>query len=177
MAIIIYGWYRFARSVVAYRRDYCLSCDAERTAFQRRAFYVLHVFWLPLLPLGFWRAWQCAACAGDPHVLPGTRRSILWLCVACLALLAVAFWAGPLRVESSDAAFIWSLRVIFPLATLAAAWALLRRPPDAKLSDKLRTVQPLLDPTCPLCGVMLMPSEPRWRCPKCGIERAALPAS
>ncbi len=174
--LVIHGYYRFARRLAAYRRDYCLSCNAEGLALQRRAFYVLHVFWVPLLPVGFWRSWHCATCGRDPHVLPGVRRSIRWAVVACLALLAFAFWAGPLRVESSDAAFIWSMRVLLPLVTLTALWALLRRPPDVELRAKLRAVQPLLDPTCPLCGVMLLPHEPRWRCPQCGIERAALAA-
>jgi len=173
--LILHGMYHWRRRRVAYRNDYCLRCEVPRLSFQHRTFDVLHVFWIPLLPLGFWKRWHCGTCGSDPHAHVRTRRSLKWAGVGVLALISLSAWAVSPAEQPQDAPIIWAMRMCGPLAAAAAAWATARSPPDVKLADKLRAVVPIVDPHCPVCGVMLFPEEPAWSCPSCGIRRRALP--
>jgi hypothetical protein len=175
--LIIHGTYSWWRKLVAYRNDYCLTCSAERVAFQHRTWDFLHVFWVPLVPLGPWKRWHCGVCGQNPHASQATRKSLKWVGVVCLALFSLAPWGVSTREKRDDEAFIWIVRLGGPVVTAWAAWATLKSPPDVRLKDRLRAVAPLMDSTCPMCNVMLFPSEPAWRCPSCGIQRKALPAA
>jgi hypothetical protein len=175
--LIVHGTYSWGRRLVAYRNDYCLRCDAQRLAFQHRTFDVLHVFFVPLVPLGLWKRWHCSVCGNDPHVSGRTRKSLKWAGVAILLLMSVSGWAVSTREKPEDAAFIWGMRILAPAAFAWALWATLKAPPEVKLEERLRAVPPNMDSTCPVCRVMLLPSEPAWQCPQCGMRRGALPAT
>src|SRR5262249_35658489 len=90
--LVVYGIYKVARRIVAFRNDYCLSCAAPRLAYRHRTFDILHVFWLPVLPLGMWKRWHCSACGNDPHRQFRTSRGMKWLGIALLAFFALVFW-------------------------------------------------------------------------------------
>jgi hypothetical protein len=64
---IIYGTYRLAPRLVAYRNDWCNHCDRRVLAHQWRSFYLGHLFWIPFLPLGFHKVWRCKVCAKNPR--------------------------------------------------------------------------------------------------------------
>jgi hypothetical protein len=172
--LILHGTYSWWRRIVAYRNDYCLTCSAERMAFQHRTFDVHHVFWIPILPLGLWKRWHCTECGQDPHASPRTRKSLKWAGVACLAFFTLSAWMVSPAEKPEDTVFIWVVRLAGPLATAWAAWATARSPAGERLKEKLRGVRPLMDTACPLCRVTLFPSEPAWHCPQCGIRRTAL---
>jgi hypothetical protein len=55
--ILVHGFYRFKPKRVAFRNDFCLACAKAVRAFQVRTFDVLHVFWIPLLPV--WHRPKC----------------------------------------------------------------------------------------------------------------------
>ena len=172
--LIVHGVYYFRRTRVSYRNDYCLSCDGPRLAFQYRTFDVAHVFWIPVLPLGFWRRWNCAECGADPHASTRSRPTLLWLGVLCLVFMTVAFWMAPPRGSMEDVVVAWCFRIGGPIATIAAIRSILNRPEGVNLRERLRAVEPNMSALCPFCDVELEPRHPRWRCPSCGIERAAL---
>lgn len=52
--IVAYGFYSWFPRRTAFRRDYCRVCKCETTSFLLRTFKVFHLFWIPLVPLGFW---------------------------------------------------------------------------------------------------------------------------
>jgi hypothetical protein len=174
--LIIHGIYSWGRRRVAYRNDYCLTCDALRIAFQHRTVDVLHVFWIPVLPLGVWWRWHCALCGQDPHAHVRTRRGYKWAGAAVLLLMALSGWAVSPDEKPDDAIFIWVMRLGGLAAAGWAAWAAANSPPDRQLKDMLRAVQPILDAECPVCGDTLLPIEPAWTCRRCGLARRALPA-
>jgi hypothetical protein len=175
--LIVHGTYSWGRKLVSYRNDYCLTCNAQRLSFQHRTFDVLHLFWIPFLPLGLWKRWHCSECGNDPHATNRTRRSLKWAGIAILALMAASGWAVSPEEKPDDLAFIWAMRIGGPLAVAWAVWATVKSPPDVQLKDLLRAVPPIMDAHCPACGVMLLPEEPAWRCPQCGLARRALPAA
>lgn len=172
--LVVHGIYSVKRKIVAYRNDFCLSCEAPRRAYRIRSFDVVHLFFVLVLPLGFWRHWRCSVCARNPHTHPHTRRSFKWAGVVILAIFAAAAWVPGVGKEDSSAN-AWMMRIGLPIAFVAALWLTLKSKPDLALGEKLREITPAQDSLCPLCkGVVVL--GPRSRCSNRGVERTTLRA-
>jgi hypothetical protein len=165
---IIHGAYHFWPKRVAFRNDYCLSCRGVRRSVRTRTFDVGHVFWIPVLPVGFWKRWACSACGRDPHANPKTRRSYKWAGLICLIFVSVIFWATPAPPDFVVGG--WVIRVSFPLAAILLLRHLLRTPRDLSLKEQLATVPPASEAICPFCTTPLVGGD-RWSCPGCGVIR------
>lgn len=113
---IIHGAYHFWPKRVAFRDDYCLSCQTPRRSIAFRTFDVGHVFWIPILPVGFWKHWKCTACGRDPHVNPRTRRSFKWAGLIVLIGASVMLWEIP--SDADFGAVGWILRIAAPAAAI-----------------------------------------------------------
>ena len=166
--LIVYGVYHWWPKRIAFRNDYCLRCCQECRAEQIRTLDVGHVFWIPLLPCGFWKRWYCAKCRHNPHEFPATRRIFKWIGLAILILFATAFWAMP--VERDFVAGTWIFRIGAPIAALLTLVHLLRTPADVSLKERLARILPASDVTCPFCGIQLIVGE-RCFCPSCAVVR------
>jgi hypothetical protein len=173
--MIVAGHYSYGRKLVAYRNDYCLHCEAPRRAYRVRSFEVLHIFFVPLLPLGFWRAWQCSVCGRDPHTNPRVRKVWLWAVILILAAASVGVWMTPMSEleHGDDVMGVWVGRFLLPLIALFMLYHMPMQKPRLQLKEKLSEVQPAQESICPLCESALIPGD-RWRCSKCGVERDAL---
>jgi hypothetical protein len=164
------GVYRFWSKRVAFRNDYCVACDAQRLAVQVRSFYVGHVWWVPVLPLGFWKQWVCSACSRPPHVVTRTRRGFKVALIGVAILFALPIWL--LTPEPGEVAGFWSLRLA-SVVLLAGSiwWATTGHRANPSLREGLARVQPYAARTCPFCGGYLQ-DQPSWHCPACAVERA-----
>ena len=113
---IVYGVYHWKTKRVAFRNDYCLVCGEARRAVQVRTFDVGHIFWIPILPAGFWKRWVCTVCGRDPHVTTKTRRGFKWAGLFILVLFAAASWIVP---DDPDAVPVfWGLRIAAPVGAI-----------------------------------------------------------
>ena len=167
---IIHGAYHFWPKRAAFRNDYCLYCDAPRRSVAVRTFDVGHIFWIPILPVGYWRHWKCTVCGRDPHVSRKTRRTFLWAGLLCLVAVSVILWAMP-----SDADFGiggWALRLAAPLAAILLLVYLVRTPGEKSLRKRLAEISPASDLVCPFCTTPLVTgASARWSCPGCNVVR------
>jgi hypothetical protein len=168
--LVIHGVYHWRPRRIAFRNDYCRHCAAPRLAVQVRTFDVLHLFWLPLLPLGLWRRWRCSICGLDPHARTRTRRGFKVAGAVILALISVAAWVAPSETEP-DQAVLWGMRLVTPLLLGLAIRSILGHRPEPALEGLLAGVVPFEGHACPLCGGELL-SLPRLHCVRCGAERA-----
>jgi hypothetical protein len=167
---IVYGVYHWGAKRVAFRNDFCLGCGEARRAVQVRTFDVGHIFWIPILPGGFWKRWVCTVCGHDPHVTTKTRRGFKWAGLVILALFAVVFWIVP--VEPDAVAVFWGLRVAAPVGAGLLLRHLLRTPKEPALKARLATIQPAADTVCPFCGAQLLVLASQCSCPICGVVRS-----
>ena len=167
--LLIHGIYRFRPKRMAFRNDYCLSCGQARRSVQIRTFDAWHLFWIPLLPLGFYKRWFCTTCNRRPHVHPGTRRGFKWAGLAVLFIFGAAFWAMPLTPDIL--VFGWVFRIAAPLGFLLTLIHLLRAPKDPSLKEKLASIPPASDTACPFCGAALLLLSSQCSCPTCGVVR------
>ena len=93
--LIVRGSYHFWPKRVAFRNDYCLRCQAPRRSIAIRTFDVRHLFWIPILPVGFWKRWQCEVCGQAPHIYPKVRRFFKWVgLVFSIAALSLGMAEG-----------------------------------------------------------------------------------
>lgn len=159
--------YRFRPRVVAFRNDFCLTCNTARRAVEVRTFNILSFHGLPILPVGFWRRWQCTSCSRRPGYNPRSRRKFAITLALLAAAFAVIFWLLP--VEPDQAAVWLVIRILSPAVMLGAiVWAISaeRTPSDR---ERLAQVAPAQDSSCPFCQATLSPTG--WRCVGCGVQR------
>ena len=169
MLHIVHGIYRFRPRRIAFRNDYCLSCEAPCRSVQFRTFDALHLFWIPLIPLGFRKRWLCSTCGREPGVNRKTRRAFKWAGLAVLLIFGAAFWAMPADPEIFI--FSWVVRVAAPLGAVLLLLHLLRTPPDLSRSQRLQSIPPANDTSCPFCGTALLLLSSQSSCPHCHILR------
>jgi len=166
--LVIHGIYQRPKRI-AFRNDYCRACVQPRRSVQIRAFDALHVFWIPVLPLGFRKRWFCTACGRQPHVHRGTRRGFKWAGFVVLLVLAALLWAAPL--EPDMLITLWILRVGAPIGALLVLIHLTRTPQNPSLKENLAAIPPASDTVCPFCGSALLILSSQGSCPACGILR------
>jgi len=163
------GTYRIAKKLQAFRNDYCLSCEARRVSFGERSFEVVHVFFIPLVPLGWRTRWTCDRCGSDPHERVRSSPVILGAGAVLAAFTGVVFWLLPDKSADMSAIWLWALRLGMPLAAvLMFAYAFWGPKPEG-LKELLKGVRPYEDDHCPACyGPMY--SVPVRHCPSCKVQ-------
>jgi hypothetical protein len=167
--LLIHGAYHFWPKRVAFRNDYCVSCKAPRRAVAVRTFDVGHIFWIPILPVGFWRHWQCSTCGRKPHAGPKSFRLLKWIALSSLIVASVAFWAFPVESNPGSNFISWLFRVGAPIG---ATLLLINLLSPRSLREKLATVAAAADAVCPFCATpLVVGTGTRWSCPGCGVVR------
>ncbi len=166
--MIVYGTYHWGRRKTAYRNDACLGCRTYVVSEQYRMFDVGHLFWIPLLPLGFRKRWYCSRCGKDPHARLDTGRWTYVLGGIVTSLTAVMFWVMP--AVPPDTSTTWACRIGMPaLAAFLIFRAAAYKQPIA-LQQALESVPPYSDDLCIYCRQELQGGQTKF-CRGCNIER------
>jgi len=171
MIFIHGGTYHWKPRRIAFRADYCRACDASRISVLIRTVDVLHLFWIPVLPIGIWSRWFCSSCGHRPHQATRTRRGFIVAGAIILALVSTAVW-----VPWNEAVplLVWMLRFVLPLFTLLVIRAAWRWPTEPDYQARLAQVAEFQGWVCPLCGGQLL-QLPELRCTQCHAEHRPLP--
>lgn len=169
--LAIHGIYHWKPKRVAFRADYCRSCQAPRLSVLVRTIDVLHAFWVPILPLGIWSRWFCNTCGSRPHQSTHTRRGFKVAGAIALALYSAVFWTP---MPEIDAWIVWSLRIVFPLLSLLAIVSALRAPLEPGFKARLAQVVEFQGWVCPLCGGELFKVS-SLQCTRCHADHRPLP--
>jgi hypothetical protein len=168
--IIVHGIYHFRPKRIAFRNDYCLSCVQPCRSVQIRTFDAAHVFWIPVLPLGFWKRWICTACGRQPDVSTKTRRPFKWAGLFVLLSFSVLFWAAPPPPDFLVGGLV--MRIGAPLGAILLLVHLLRTSKSPSREERLKAIPPATDTLCPFCGTHLLILASQCSCPVCGILRS-----
>lgn len=165
---IVAGAYHWWPKTVGFRNDYCLTCNADRRAVRIRTFDVGHIFWIPILPVGFWKHWHCTACDCDPHASPRTSPVLKWAGLLILIGLGILSWTEPVTPDSMGVS--WAFRIGAPVCAILLLVHLLNTPREPSLKARLAAIAPASDTLCPFCSTPLISGD-RWSCPTCGVAR------
>jgi hypothetical protein len=168
---VVYGMHHFAARTVGFRPDFCVSCQNEVISVESRSFDVGHIYWLPLIPLGFRRHWRCRTCGQNPRS-ERTGVVVQGLAAAMFFVVSIITWMEP--ASADNATFAWAVRIGLPLLGLALLANLRKRKAeDHALRDRLRRLKSVGD-ACPLCGQRVS-AGPERRCTKCGAVEGRAP--
>lgn len=169
------GIYKFAKKRVAFRCDYCRHCARESLSVAVRSFRFLHIFWIPILPLGFWTEWSCVSCGQDPHLDTVASRPMKIIVAVLLFMIVLVFWYPvffPVSLPNNSVQF-WVMRTgLAVLFILSVLW--IRQDSTSKMQQELPGVQPYRESTCPFCQGMLMQEYEGAKCVSCDIEHRPL---
>ena len=170
---VLFGTYAFSRKRIGFRNDYCLSCEGHKTSEQWQSFDAIHLFYVPVVPLGNRKRWICASCGNNPHLRVKSSKPLLVMGAIICLYGAVAGWTASLwmsPISADDMHGIWVMRLLLPLAFAGLVKSILERAPVPNLHEKLQSVPPFMGDICPYCkGKMLVGPIPH--CDSCGIQR------
>lgn len=173
--LVVFGTYHFWRRLVGYREDFCLGCRAPRRAHQVRSFEAAHLFWIPLLPLGFWRRWHCAECGLNPHRRAQSSPLLKFLGAALCAVMALVMFSSP----GQNARESLGIGAVLLAIGAGCVFSALYAPKDLRLKDELHKLPREQGHDCAICGGNLGPEtlqgQSRVRkCQNCGVQRFQL---
>jgi hypothetical protein len=172
--IIIYGLHKFDRHYVGYRQDFCNQCRTHVTAKRMRYFRCGHLFFIPLLPLGYRETWHCAQCNGDPRARYVERPWLLIVGAVLLGLVGLgglfstvaALVASPTDTSSTSLKESVWMFLGMGLGSLFFSWLLFWLARRIKQEDFVRPVLIPNTETCPVCMGKLS-TDPHLNCPSC----------
>lgn len=173
--MIIFGTYKVARKQVAYANSFCRNCETSILAQCWRYFSLGHLFYIPLIPLGFRREWICPGCGEPPLHRYRTGRTIKWLgflgCGSVSLLIFSALFADA-EIPAEDIGMAIRITVVSGLIAAAFLWSALKHQPIATKRQILESVPETGIEACAYCQQPLKPtiaSQPS-RCEECALD-------
>jgi hypothetical protein len=164
--ILLHGRYHFGLRKIGVRMDFCNSCERQSLTELWRSFDWIHIFWIPLLPLGSRDRWLCTLCHKEPRARYKTGKPVKIAGLFVTAVFFAAMFAGD---KPDEVAFIWGARTFFALAFLGLLYSVLKREPAVTEDERRKAVVPLSVHTCPYCQSPLT-SVPNLHCPRCQVR-------
>ena len=162
---MIHGIYHFGKKRVACRNAYCTVCQEPTFAEGRRSLVMLHVMFIPLIPLGLFVRWFCTQCGKETDAKRPARTGFLTagilfgVFVLCVGIMNLILNADP----KSWAVIGMGLVIAGPLYWLR------RRKAYEAYDTAQREVPPLSTDACPYCrGAILGGTTPR--CHVCQVK-------
>ena len=108
--LFIFGTHRFGIKRYAYKYMICSHCEMPRLYIQSRGFAWGHIFWIPLIPLGYQYNWHCSACAKNDNPLTiAFIIKLLLLIPLVFIFYMIVFGEG--RTSLGESAIWWQLGV------------------------------------------------------------------
>lgn len=180
--LLIHGHYKFFRRRAAVRNVWCTVCKQPRLAVGFRSLLVIHLFWIPVLPVARVTDWVCAGCGNDPKANLTARPSAMrWPLVIAGLLMVAGLWVlaetfinrrDPLGGQDTSVAdgFASGVTLLIMGGIFGfMARRQLRRTATLGFDDGKTEVAPLSGDNCPLCGVLMLTRD-NPRCEACQVE-------
>ena len=163
---MLHGTYHFGRRRVACRNAYCTTCRAPRFAEGFKSLVVLHIGFIPILPIAITTRWFCSICHKEVNA---RRPSRPWILVAGVAFGLFMALAGVIvLVQGHRKESPWPC--IVPGSLIVAVLVYMLRKQDyAGYVVGRELVTPLSADWCPYCKSPLPPAETP-RCPSCKVN-------
>ncbi len=162
----IFGLRRFGLKKVGYGKDFCNSCENEAIINRFQWFTWCHIFFIPLIPLGYHSKFNCTICGNNPHAMKNTP---LWLRILFIFILlcigSTTITSGLYRHFS----FGWIIKTLITFAITAACYWVFRKLNQATFKEQRSKITPVNQQVCVLCdGEIVQKKQPT--CSRCKLE-------
>ena len=180
--LLLHGHYKFFRRRVAVRNVWCTVCKEPRLAIGIRSIVVIHLFWIPILPIARVTDWACSTCGKNPKENLSVRpASMRWPLVLAGLFVVAGLWAlvetlrtGEDALAGKDTSMTDGIAGGITLIGFGILWGYmvrrqLRKTTELGFDDGKTPVAPLDGAHCPLCSeLLLIPGKPR--CERCQVD-------
>src|ERR1051325_8366843 len=143
---MIHGTYYFGRKRVACRNAYCTTCHTARFAEGFRSLVVLHLCFIPLLPIRTTVRWFCSACRKE---IDARRPSRPWILFAGVFFgLLMTFVGVMVLYDGKEKEPAFGCLVLGPLLVIGLIY-MIRKQNYRGYDTAQQAVQPLIGDRCP----------------------------
>ena len=165
--IIIHGIYKIFRRKIAYKNVLCNHCNEIKHSEQLRALYFMHLYFIPLLPLGSYKYWECGKCKNDPHARTKESKWMLWFGVVVFSIMLFAtFFAGNIPKEDANVMLIG--QIALGSLVIYCGYKLNR---NGKIKNAAIINPIYIDENCHYCKDKLVKVNSGMMCEKCNLLR------
>lgn len=163
---MIHGTYHFGRKRVACRNAYCTTCRDARFVEGFRSWVVVHVGFIPILPIATTVRWFCPTCQNQIDARRPSRPLIL-VAGAFFGLL-MSFVGIMILLDGQEKEAGIGCLVGGPLMAGGLIY-LIRKQDYESYSEAKRAVEPLSGDHCPYCkNPVFMANTPH--CHSCRVD-------
>lgn len=115
--LVIHGTRRFGLKILERKVVECRTCERGTPCRWEQSFDWLHIFWVPVFPLGTTRTWVCDACGNDPQARTKTKLGVkVLLLVVLLPFLLAVCLVPEAEIPTADRRTLQVGRIIFAIA-------------------------------------------------------------
>lgn len=164
--LLVHGIYHLGKKRVSCRNAYCTTCKDAQFFESRRSLMILHIFFIPLLPLWIIVRFFCTQCCEQ---IDSERPSSPWLLAVgaffglLIAFIGVVGLIMQNEIEAGIGCVAFGL-----LVTGGLVWMIRRGNHKAYVSAK-KSVDPLIGDICPYCKAHLFPKI-KPHCQMCKVD-------
>jgi uncharacterized paraquat-inducible protein A len=163
---LIHGTYNFGNRLVACRNAYCTTCQSSRFADGRRSLVVLHIAFIPVLPIATTVRWFCSSCRNE---IDARRPSRPWILIAgALFGLLMTFVGVMVLREGVEKEAAYGCLLFGPLLVIGLIYLIRKQNYRIYLSAR-DDVEPLSGDHCPYCTSPLFAAD-KPHCHSCKID-------
>ncbi|HEY4249245.1 MAG TPA: DUF4240 domain-containing protein [Lacunisphaera sp.] len=145
---MLHGTYYFGRKRVACRNAYCTTCRAPRFAEGFRSLVVLHVFFIPFLPIATTVRWFCSTCKKE---IDAKRPSRPWILITGILFgLFMTFIGVMMLFDRHEKETALGALIFGPLMVIGLAY-MIRKQDYRGYIGAQENVPPLPGDHCPYC--------------------------
>jgi hypothetical protein len=163
---MVHGTYHIGRKRVSCRNAYCTTCRAPRFTEGRRSFVVLHLFFIPILPVAAVVRWFCHTCGNE---IDARRPSRPWILVAGAGIGLLMTFAGVMVVvDGHEVVSGLGCLILGPLLVIGLIH-LIRKQDYRGYVASQEQVPPLPGDHCPYCAAPVFAAETP-HCHACKVD-------
>ena len=163
---MLHGTYHFGGKRVACRNAYCTNCRNPRFAEGLRSLVVLHIFFIPLLPVATTVRWFCSTCRKEIDIF---RPSRPWILIAGVFFgLLMTFVGVMILINSPDKEGALGC-IILGLLMVVGLVYMIRKQSYRDYVSAQDAVPPLQGDHCPYCEALVLQAE-KPHCHACRVD-------
>jgi hypothetical protein len=168
---IIYGVYKWGKKSIGYKKDFCGRCKSVTVWHRIRFFPVIHIIFIPLIPLGIFKTWTCSTCRQNPRGTSIVFAYILGVFAILLIFHSLLMFYSGIVDSDSD---ILSVGVVLLCISIVVIALMIYTIRSAKRYNRLRKGmleghESLLNSPCLYCNGQIKISGRQYpSCVNCG---------
>jgi hypothetical protein len=163
---MIRGTYYFGKKRVACRNAYCTTCHTSRFAEGFRSLVVLHIGFVPLIPIGTSVRWFCTTCRRE---IDARRPSRPWILSAGIFFGLLMTFVGTMVLrEGQEREAALGCLVFGPLLVIGLIY-MIRKQDYRSYTSAQEAVEPLNGDSCPYCASPLFAAKTP-HCHACKVD-------